>query len=116
MAEEREDLFKKIGVDISEEKINIDLGKTKAFFSTLQNVLQQKAEKIQQDISEGKIDLGDEVGIKVDNEQINIDLKKTKSFIETLGSKLENFIADLDRSVEDIGMEHNESKEKEDRS
>lgn len=103
MAEEiHNDLFSKLGIDIGDEKINIDLAQTKSFFSALQDILQQKAQKLQNDISEGKVDLSEDVGIKVDNEQINIDLKKTKSFIETLGSKIEGFVADIEQSVKEI--------------
>ena len=96
MAEEQSDLFKKIGIDIEKDKIDIDLGKTKTFFKSLQNMLQQKAEAVQKDLSEGKIDLGDKVGIKVDDEHIDIDLKKTKSFIEEFGQKIEHFLGEID--------------------
>jgi len=103
MAEEiHNDLFSKLGIDIGDEKINIDLAQTKSFFNALQEMLQEKAQKLQNDISEGKVDLAEDVGIKVDNEQINIDLKKTKSFIETLGSKIQNFVADIEKSVQEI--------------
>ena len=96
---EKEEIFKKIGVDVSEDNINIDLTKTKDFFSTLQNKLQKKAETIEKDIAEGKVDLEENVGIKIDNEHINIDLKKTKSFIEEFGQKIENFLAEIDHVV-----------------
>jgi len=101
MPKEKEEMFKKIGVDVSEENINIDIGKTKDFFNSLQNKLEQKAEKIEQDISEGKVDM-QEVGIKVDNEHIDIDLKKTKSFIEELGAKIEHFLGEIDHVVEKL--------------
>ncbi len=93
---EKEELFRKIGVDVSEEKINIDIGKTKEFFSTLQERLQKKAESIQRDIVEGKIDLEDDVGIKVDDEHIDIDLNRTKNFIAELGEKIEHFLGEID--------------------
>ena len=103
MAEEiHNDLFSKLGIDIGDEKINIDLAQTKSFFQALQDTLQQKAEKLQNDIAEGKIDLSEEVGIKVDEEEIKIDLKKTKSFIEELGSKIEGFLGEIEKSVEKI--------------
>ena len=111
MPKEKEELFKKIGVDVSEDNINIDIGKTKDFFITLQNKLQQKAEKMEQDISEGKIDLGDEVGIKVDDEHIDIDLKKTKSFIAELGEKIEHFLGEIDHVAKKLEKKP-ETKEK----
>jgi len=98
--EEQNDLFKKIGIDIENEKIEIDLGKTKAFFNSLQSMLQQKAQKVQQDLTEGKLDMEESVGIKIDDEQIKIDLAKTKSFIEELGQRIEGFVQELDKTVE----------------
>jgi len=50
------------------------------------------AKEIQKDLSEGK----------VDKENINIDINQTKNFIEGLGSKIEGFLAELEKSVEDI--------------
>ena len=102
MVENNNDLFQKIGVDISSEKINIDLTKTKDFFTALQGLFQAKAETLKKDLSEGKIDLGEEVGIQVNNEHINIDLEKTKSFVEELGQKIENFLGEIDKAVENI--------------
>jgi len=101
MEEKQNDLFKKIGIDIEQDKIEIDLGKTKAFFNDLQRMLQQKAQKVQQDLSEGRIDMEESVGIKVDDEHINIDLAKTKSFIEALGKQIEGFVGELDRTVDE---------------
>ncbi len=102
MVDKKEDLFEKIGLDIGNDKINIDLNKTKDFFSSLQNMLQEKADSIQKDFSEGKINLDESVGIKVDNEHINIDLGKIKSFMEDLGGKIESFIAEVDSAVKNI--------------
>ncbi len=97
------ELFSKLGIDIENDKISIDIAKTKGFFDALRETLAQKAQKLQKDIEEGKVDLGDRVGIKVENEKIDIDLGKTKSFIETLGEKVENFVKELESSLEAIG-------------
>ena len=99
MPQEKEEIFKKIGLDVSDDNINIDLNKTKDFFNTLQNKFQEKAENIEKDIADGKIDFEESVGIKIDNEHINIDLKKTKSFIEELGKKIENFLGEIDHTI-----------------
>jgi len=83
MAEKNKDLFQKIGVDISNDKINIDLTKTKDFLNSLHNTLEEKAQIIQKDISEGKIDLGE-------------------NFIEDFGKKIENFIGEIDKTADNI--------------
>ncbi len=102
MKEQNNDLFSKLGIDIGNDKINIDIGKVKGFFNALQTTLQDKAETIQKDISEGKVDMGENVGIKIDKDNINIDLEKTRSFIDDLGSKIENFLGEIDKAVENI--------------
>ena len=102
MAEQNKDLFSKLGIDIDDNKINIDINQTKDFLNSLHNTLEEKAQTIQNDISEGKIDLGENVGIKVDNEHIDIDLGKMKGFIEDFGKKIENFIAEIDKTADDM--------------
>ncbi len=102
MPQNNKDLFEKIGIDISTDKINIDINQTKDFFHTLQNAFEQGAKKIQDDIAEGKVDMAENVGIKVDKEHINIDLTKTKSFIEELGKKIEHFLGEIDKAVDNI--------------
>ncbi|TET91002.1 MAG: hypothetical protein E3J96_00285 [Sulfurovum sp.] len=103
MAKQDKDLFSKLGIDIDNNKINIDINQTKAFFNSLQQKLEGIAQNIQKDISEGKVDMAENIGIKIDKENINIDLEKTKSFIEEFGKKIENFIGEIDKAVDDIG-------------
>ncbi len=103
MAEQDKDLFQKIGIDISSDKINIDINQTKDFFNSLIKTFESAAQNIQKDISEGKVDMSENVGIKIDKENINIDLEKTKSFIEDLGKKIESFVGEIDKSVDNIG-------------
>ena len=102
MQEQDKDLFQKIGIDIGNDKINIDINQTKDFFNTLMKTFEGAAQNIQKDISEGKVDMAENVGIKIDKENINIDLEKTKSFIEEFGKKIENFIGEIDKAVENI--------------
>jgi hypothetical protein len=102
MAKEDKDLFQKIGVDISNEKINIDLNQTKEFFNNLKQTFEHTAQNIQKDISEGKVNMAENVGIKIDKEHIDIDLVKTKNFVEELGKKIEGFLEEIDKTVENI--------------
>jgi len=50
--------------------------------------------------------MSENVGIKIDKENINIDLEKTKSFIEDFGKKIENFIAEIDKTADNIGKKY----------
>lgn len=102
MKEQDKDLFQKIGIDISNDKINIDINQTKDFFNTLMKTFEGAAQNIQKDIAEGKVDMADNIGIKIDKDNINIDLEKTKSFIEELGQKIEGFIGEIDKAVDNI--------------
>ncbi len=102
MAEENKDLFQKMGIDISNDKIDIDITQIKDFFNTMQKTFENSAQNIQKDISEGKVDMSENVGIKIDKENINIDLEKTRSFIEDLGKKIENLVGEIDKSVDNI--------------
>ncbi len=102
MAEENKDLFEKMGVEVGDGKLNIDINKTKEFFNALKETFEGTAKNIQKDLSEGKVDMAENVGIKIDKENINIDLEKTKSFIEDFGKKIEGFIAEIEKSVENI--------------
>lgn len=102
MAEQDKDLSSKLGIDISNNKINIDLNQTKNFFNTLKQSFEDTAKNIQKDISEGKVDMAENVGIKIDKEHINIDLEKTKNFVEDLGKKIEGFLEEIDKTVENI--------------
>lgn len=102
MLEKKNELFEKMGVEVGEGKLNIDLNQTRDFFNTLKETFESTAQNLQKDLSEGKVDMAENVGIKIDKEHINIDLEKTKSFVESFGQKIENFLAELEKSVEDI--------------
>ncbi|PHS39592.1 MAG: hypothetical protein COB07_05955 [Sulfurovum sp.] len=72
------DLFSKLGIEVGDGKLNIDLNQTREFFDTLKNTFENTAQNLQKDISEGKVDMTENVGIKIDKEHINIDLEKQK--------------------------------------
>jgi len=102
MEEKKENILSMLGINIANEKIDIDLNKTKSFFESLQDTLEKKSEDLSQSIKEGKVDLQDSVGIKVDDEHISLDLKKTKSFFENLTNKVEGFVKDLDSTFSEF--------------
>ena len=98
---EDKNILSMLGINIEDEKIDINLKQTKSFFENLQKSLEQKSKKVEQSIKEGKLEL-DELGIKANKEQITIDLKKGKSFLEELSKKIENFVQDLDKSFKSL--------------
>lgn len=102
MEEKKENILSMLGINIANEKIDIDLNKTKSFFENLQSTLEKKSEDLSQSIKDGKVDLEDSVGIKVDDEHISLDLNKTKTFFENLTNKVENFVKDLDSTFNEF--------------
>jgi len=96
------DLFSKMGVEVGDGKLNIDINQTKEFLNALKETFEGKAQEIQKDLAEGRVDMAENVGIKIDKENINIDLNQTKNFVESFGKKIEGFLAELEKSVEDI--------------
>ena len=98
------DLFSKMGVDVGDGKLNIDLNQTKDFFNALRETFESTAQNLQKDLSEGKVDMAENVGIKIDKENINIDLNQTKNFVENFGKKIEDFLSELEKSVKEIDV------------
>ena len=99
MEEKKENILSLLGINIENEKIDIDLKQTKNFFENLQKTLEQKSKDINESIKEGKVDLSDTVGIKVDDEHISLDLNKTKSFFENFLQKVEQIAQDIEKSI-----------------
>ena len=102
MEEKKENILSLLGINVADEKIDIDLSKTKSFFENLQSTLEKKSEDLSKSIKEGKVDLEDSVGVKVDDEHISLDLKKTKSFFENLSNRVDSFVKDLDSTFSEF--------------
>jgi uncharacterized protein YpuA (DUF1002 family) len=98
------DLFSKMGVDVGDGKLNIDLNQTRDFFNALRETFESTAQNLQKDLSEGKVNMAENVGIKIDKENINIDLNQTKDFVESFGKKIEDFLAELEKSVNEMDV------------
>lgn len=95
-------LISKMGIEFENDKLNVDFNKTRDFFGNLQKQLDERAERIQKDISEGSVDMSEKVGVKVDKDHISVDLNKSKEFVNDLGKKIEGFLAEIDKVVSDI--------------
>ena len=102
---DEKNIFSKLGIDIGNNKINIDMNQTKDFFNSLKSAFEGTAEKIKNDLADGNLDMQDNVGIKIDKENINIDLEKTKSFIEEFGKKIEGFLDEIDKVVDTVVLD-----------
>ncbi|MEA3418624.1 MAG: hypothetical protein U9Q90_04420 [Campylobacterota bacterium] len=99
---EEKTLFSKMGIEFEDDKLNVDFNQTRDFFGNLQKQLEERAERIQKDISEGSVDMSEKVGIKVDKNHINVDLNKSREFINDFGKKIEGFLTEIDKVVHDV--------------
>lgn len=92
----------KIGIDIKDEKIAIDLEKTKNFFTDIQQTITDTAQNIEEGIKDGSIDMSKNIGVKLDDKEIKIDMKQTKNFMEELGVKIEKILDSLEHSFSEL--------------
>jgi uncharacterized protein YpuA (DUF1002 family) len=97
-----QNILSEMGIDVSENKIAINTGKTKDFFGNIQKQIKDSAQNIGQNMKEDGINLATNIGVKLDDEHIEVDLHKSRNFIEEIGMKIEHFLASLEKSVEDL--------------
>ncbi|MDD5406173.1 MAG: hypothetical protein PHE73_04420 [Sulfurovaceae bacterium] len=100
--QENKNILSDMGIDVSSDKIAINTGKTKDFFGNIQQQIKDKAQNIGQHIKEGDTEMAKNIGVKLDDEHMEADLHKSRSFIEEIGTKIEHFLANLEKSVEDF--------------
>jgi len=92
----------KIGIDIEDEKIAIDLEKTKDFFTNIQQHIENTAQNIGEGIKDGSLDMSENIGVTLDDKKIEIDMKQTKNFMESIGFKIEHFLDSLEHSFSEL--------------
>ena len=95
------DKLNTMGVDVDEGVISIDTNKTKDFFKTLSNTMNQKMKEVNDDMEKGIIDIKN-AGIQINNEHINIDLNKTKELLNSWGEKMKSFVQEIDSLSKEI--------------
>jgi len=81
-------ITKKIGIDISNDKISIDLNKTKSFFNALGKTLEKKANEVQEKIEHDDGNFSENVGVVISDEKIDIDMKKASSFLDNIFNEI----------------------------
>ncbi len=98
----QEDILELLGIKIENGKIEIDTNKTKDFFKSLENKIEEKVQNIDENIKSGKIDLKDSVGLKIEDKKIEIDLDKTKNFFEGLTKQIQNIVNSIDKKLDNF--------------
>jgi hypothetical protein len=73
-------VMKKTGIEISDEKISIDLNKTRSILDSIT----KKGEEIAEKIERGDEEFQQESGVIINSEKIEIDMTKTADFLNRL--------------------------------
>ncbi len=106
--EEKNNQFSHIGVKMDQGTITIDTNKTKDFLKDLGNRMNVQMKQVSDDLQKGIID-AQEGGVQINNGNINIDLNKTQTLLDEWSKKIEGYVKEYDKIVEDI--EYNRTKE-----
>jgi hypothetical protein len=80
-------LLELLGIEIDGKHISIDFEKAKSNLKNIKDKLDETAQKIKNDLNEGKIEIP-AVGIDVTPQRFEVDIQKTKESIESLLEKL----------------------------
>ena len=94
-----DDLLKKMGLDLSEKKIAIDINKTNNFFEQLEIEMHGKVEKIEKQIENAEINFTKGIGIEITEDKIGIDLNKTRNMLQEINILMKNIILDTNHTI-----------------
>lgn len=106
--EEKNNQFSQIGVKMEQGTITIDTNKTKDFLKDLGTRMNVQMKQVSDDLQKGIID-AQEGGVQINNGNINIDLNKTQTLLDGWSKKIEGYVKEYDKIVEEI--EYNRTKE-----
>lgn len=101
LQEEKNNRFSHMGVKMEQGTIIIDTNKTKDFFKELGEQMHVQMIQVSKDLQKGVID-AQEGGVQVDNGNINIDLNKTQSFLNEWSSRVEGYVKEFDKMIQEI--------------
>jgi hypothetical protein len=80
----KEDILSKLGFDIKNQKISIDLNKTTNFLKKMEIEMHGKADELQHKIEKADINFTRDIGIDFSDDKIEIDLNKTKNMFQQI--------------------------------
>ncbi len=88
-----ETFLNEMGFNFKNEKIIIDLNKTKSFFSKITNKMEEKVKEIED------INISKESGVVVTEDKVDIDLNSTKNLLNSISSLFKNIILDINSTL-----------------
>jgi len=87
-----EDLLKKLGFDLTNEKIIIDINKTTSFFENMEQEIERESKEIEKKIKNSQLDFTKDLGIEISEDKIGIDLNKTRNMFQGMNSLVKDII------------------------
>ncbi len=88
-----ETFLNEMGFNFKNEKIIIDLNKTKSLFSKITNKMEEKVKEIED------INISKESGVVVTEDKVDIDLNSTKNLLNSISSLFKNIISDINSTL-----------------
>jgi len=98
-AKEADDLLKKLGFDLSEEKVLIDINKTTHFFEQLEIEMHGKVDEIEKKIDNAEINFTKGIGIEITGNKIGIDLNKTRNMLQEINILMKDILLDGNHTI-----------------
>ena len=99
-ANEADDLLKKLGFDLSEEKVLIDINKTSHFFEQLEIEMHGKVDEIEKKIDNAEINFTKGIGIEITGNKIGIDLNKTRNMLQEINILMKDILLDGNHTID----------------
>jgi len=89
-----ESFLNEMGFNFKNQKIIIDLNKTKSFFSKIRNNIEKKVKEIED------INLSRESGVFLTEKKLDIDLNSTKNLLKNISGLFKNIISDINKTIQ----------------
>lgn len=96
--EEKTNLLKQLGFDLTEDKIVIDMNRTSHFFDKVELQMEEKEKEIEKKIENADINMTKGMGIELEGDQIGIDLNKTRNMLQQINILMKDIFLDINTS------------------
>jgi len=93
-----ETILNKMGFDLQNDKIIIDLNKSTEFFSKMEKKINKKSKEIENKIRGIEGNLTKNSSVIITKDKVDIDLNKTKRLLDNLSTIFRNIVEDMNTS------------------
>lgn len=96
--DESNEILKKLGVNIEDTRISLDINKTADFLKQMEIEMHGRADEIQHKIEKADINFTRDIGIVLSNEKVEIDLNQTKKMFQEINILMKEVLLETNRS------------------